>query len=351
MHVPDDVAGVTAAGGVRPAGIKEVAALAGVSLKTVTNVVHERPYVKQETRERVLAAIAELDYRPSRAGRQLQSGRSNLITLVVPRIDEPYLGALAHALITAATPRGYRLLIDETGGRVEQEHQAASGYPGHGIDGVIFSPFALNPDHLAARSHDFAMVMLGQFLPGSTADYVAIDNVASAHDAVSHLVGQGRQTVAFLGAQAGRPGALGEVRLNGCREALAAHGLGQPPDAVAPGVRFTREAGERGAEAVLDRVPSLDALVCASDLMAVGAIRALLRRGRRVPEDVAVLGWDNIVDGEYLTPSLTTVAPDLQALAERTLDALISRIEGNRDPGQAYVVPHRLIIRQSTGGS
>jgi DNA-binding LacI/PurR family transcriptional regulator len=341
---------VTAAGAPRPARIKDVAAMAGVSLKTVTNVVHERPYVKQETRDRVLAAIAQLDYRPSNAGRQLQSGRSHLITLVVPRIDEPYLGGLAHALITAATPRGYRLLIDETGGRVEQELEAASGYPGHGIDGVIFSPFALDPEHLAARSHDFAMVMLGQFLPESTADYVAIDNIASTHDAVRLLANQGRRTIGFLGSQPGRPGALGEVRRGGYADALAELGLRLPPGGTAPGARFTRESGEQGAEEVLERTPDLDALVCASDLMAIGAMRALRRRGVRVPDDVAVLGWDNIVDGEYVSPSLTTVAPDLPSLAGQTMDALVRRIEGDRTPGRQYVVPHRLVVRESTGG-
>lgn len=341
---------MTAVGGTRPAGIKDVAARAGVSLKTVTNVVHERPYVKQETRDRVLAAIAELDYRPSRAGRQLQSGRSHLVTLVVPRIDEPYLSSLAHALIAAATAAGYRLLVDETGGRPEQEHQAASGYPGHGIDGVIISPFALRPDQLAARSRDVAMVLLGQFLPDSTADYVAIDNVASTADAVRHLVDIGRRRIGYLGAEPGRAGALGEVRLGGYREALAAHGLVEPDGGIGRGRQFNREAGERAAEEVLARVPDLDALVCASDLMAIGAIRTLQRSGRRVPEDVAVLGWDDIVEGQYVTPSLTTVAPDLPALAQQTLDALIRRIEGDRSPGRAYVVPHRLVVRESTGG-
>ena len=92
----------------------------------------------------MLAAIEELDYRPSLAGRQLQSGRSNMITLAVPRIDEPYLGALAHQLIATAAPRGYTVVMDETGGRIDREEQAASGYPGHGIDGVIYSPLALN---------------------------------------------------------------------------------------------------------------------------------------------------------------------------------------------------------------
>lgn len=336
--------------GARPAGIKDVAALAGVSPKTVTNVVHERPYVKQATRERVLAAIEDLDYQPSRAGRQLQSGRSHLITLVVPRIDEPYLSSLAHALIAAATSVGYRLLIDETGGRAEQEHQAASGYPGHGIDGVIISPFALKPDQLAARSRDVAMVLLGQFLPDSTADYVAIDNRASAADAVGHLAARGRRRIGYLGAEPGRTGALGEVRLDGYRRALLEQGLAEPTGGVGPGLQFDRESGARGAAEVLARVPDLDGLVCASDLMAIGAVRALQQLGRRVPDDVAVLGWDDIAEDSYVTPTLTTIAADLPALAEQTLTALIRRIEGDRSPGQAYVVPHRLIARASTGG-
>lgn len=342
--------GVTTPRPLRPARIKDVAARAGVSLKTVTNVVHERPYVADETRERVQAAIDELGYQPSRAGRQLQSGRSHLLTLVVPRIDEPYLGALTHALITAATPRGYKLVVDETDGQSEREHPAASGYPGHGIDGVILSPFALDPEHLAARSRDFPMVLLGQYLENSTADYVAIDNLVSAGEAVRHLAERGRRRIGYIGAEPGRPGALGEVRLAGYRQGLAGSGLVEPADAVAPGGRFDRRDGAAGAGQLLDRTPGLDALVCASDLMAVGALRALRERGLRVPEDVAVLGWDNIADGEDITPTLTTVAPDLWALAEQTLDALISRIEGDRGPGRRYVVPHRLVVRGSTGG-
>ena len=104
-----------AADGVHRARLKDVAALAEVSLKTVTNVVHERPNVRDETRQRVLAAIATLDYRPSLAGRRLRGLRSNILTLAVPRVDEPYLGALAHAIVAAATVRGYTVLIDETG--------------------------------------------------------------------------------------------------------------------------------------------------------------------------------------------------------------------------------------------
>jgi LacI family repressor for deo operon, udp, cdd, tsx, nupC, and nupG len=334
----------------RPARIKDVAARAGVSLKTVTNVVHERPYVAAETRQRVLDAIAELDYRPSMAGRQLQSGRSNILTLAVPRIDEPYLGSLAHALIAAATPRGYTVLIDETGGRPEREHQASEGYPGHGIDGVIFSAIALDPGHLAAVSTRSPLVLLGERVPGSSADYVAIDNEQSAREVVSHLLGLGRRRIAFLGDQPGRPSTVGATRRRGFDRELDAAGERASPERVVGADRFTRDEGEELATALWRRDPSLDALVCASDLLAIGAMRGLRRLGVTVPDDVAVTGWDDTIDGRYGSPSLTTVATDLAVLAERTLDALSRRIEGDRSEGTTFVVPHEVVVRESSAG-
>ena len=336
---------------VKPAGIKDVAARAGVSLKTVTNVVHERPYVKAETRQRVLDAIAALDYRPSLAGRQLQSGRSNILTLAVPRIDEPYLGSLAHALIAAATPRGYTVLIDETGGRPERERQAAEGYPGHGIDGVIFSPLALEPEHLTAVSNRTPLVLLGEQLPDTPADYVAIDNEVSAREVVAHLVGSGRRRIAFLGGQPERPTAVGALRLRGYERGLADAGMEPRPDLVVRATRYTREEGFALARQTVERLPDVDAIVCASDLLAIGALRALQQAGARVPDDVAVTGWDDVVDGRYSTPSLTTVSPDLAALAEEALDALVRRIEGDRSVGRTFVVPHTLVVRESSAPS
>src|SRR3954453_20531096 len=119
----------------RPARLKDVAELAGVSLKTVTNVVHERRHVKAETRARVKAAIAELGYTPSLVGRQLQSGRSNIVALSVPRMDAPFLGALAPAVIMAGQRSGYTVFPDETGLSADHEWRAAAGYTRNSLDG------------------------------------------------------------------------------------------------------------------------------------------------------------------------------------------------------------------------
>lgn len=333
---------------IKPARIKDVAAQAGVSFKTVTNVVHGRRNVGAETRARVQAVIAELGYQPSLAGRRLQSGRSNMVTLAVPRIDEPFLGALAHAMIAAAKPLGFTVLIDETGGDAEHEALAASGYPGHGIDGVIFSPAAVDPRRFTVMSRATPMVMLGEYLPDSAADHVAIDDVASAGDVVAHLLASGRRRIAFLGYQPTNPAGIAGLRYRGYRQQMAAAGLRVEDRWVIPGPGFSREEGETQVRQAISHLGSVDALVCASDLLAIGAMRALRQHQIRVPDDVAVTGWDNTVDGAYHSPSLTSVAPALAELATLALSALIRRIEGDREPGTSYRVPHHLIVRESS---
>lgn len=336
---------------IKPARIKDVAAQAGVSLKTVTNVVHGRPNVGAKTRARVQAVIAELGYQPSLVGRQLQSGRSNMVTLAVPRIDEPFLGALAHAMIAVARPLGFTVLIDETGGDAEHEALAASGYPGHGIDGVIFSPAAVDPRRFAVMSQVTPMVLLGEYLADSAADHVAIDDVASAGDVVAHLLASGRRRIAFLGHQPTSPAGIAGLRYRGYRQQMAAAGLRVEDRWVIPGPRFSREEGETRVRQAISHLGSVDALVCASDLLAIGAMQALRQHQIRVPDDVAVTGWDNTVDGVYHSPSLTSVAPALAELATLALNALIRRMEGDRGPGTSYLVPHRLIVRESSAAS
>jgi LacI family transcriptional regulator, repressor for deo operon, udp, cdd, tsx, nupC, and nupG len=347
-----DTKGVRAGGPtlrvITPARIKDVAALAGVSMKTVTNVMHERPYVRGETRQRVLDAIEELDYRPSLAGRQLRGVRSNILTMAVPRVDEPYLGALSHAIISAATERGFTVLVDETGGRPAHEKEAVEGYPGHGIDGVIFSPLAADPEHLAATSTRRPLVLLGEPLANGSADYVAIDNTASARDVVRHLLERGRRRIGFLGAQPDRPSAVGELRRETYVEELARAGIQARRSWQIVTNDFSRDSGAELVRRMLRRRSGVDALICASDLLAIGALRSLRDAGVRVPNDVAVVGWDDIVDGRWSSPTLTTVSTDLAYLADQALDALIRRIDGDRSPGRTIVVPHRLISRGST---
>jgi DNA-binding LacI/PurR family transcriptional regulator len=335
---------------VRPPRIQDVAQRAGVSWKTVSNVLHGRSNVRPETRARVQAAIAELNYRPSLASRQLRMGRTHLLALAVPAISEPYFGELAHAMIEGAALSGYTVLIDETHGAAEQEGVVAEGFQVRLIDGIIFSPLSMTGAQIAARRDRTPMVLIGEHATSEDAglDLVTIDNVASAEEATRHLLQAGRRRIAFLGYQAWRPRGTGQLRLKGYEQALRSARLPVDRGLVLEADAFSREQGEARVTELLPRIREVDALVCANDLLAVGAIRALRRARVSVPDEVAVLGWDGTPDGAFTQPSLTTVAPDKQALARTAIDALLRRIEGDSSPPATHVVPHRLIVREST---
>lgn len=337
-------------------GIKDVAIAAGVSWKTVSNVVNGTGRVGDATRARVEEKIAELGYRPNLAGRQLRRGRTNTLALAVPWVHSPYFSLLAHIVIEVAGARGYRVLIEETRTDRDAELQVARGFEVHAIDGIIFSPLAIGPAEIAEVRGATPMVLLGERDdPGHdrrwSTDHVSIDNVRAARDVTEHLLATGRQRLAFVGAEPveDRSGAL---RLQGFREAHAVQGLEADPRWILPVPQFSRQAGVAAVEEVLPRIDQVDGLVCANDELALGALHALRRNGVRVPEDVAVTGWDNTEDGRFSNPSLTTVAPDLQSIAETAVDRVIAQVERRSDDGAGgdvdVVVPHRLLVRESS---
>jgi len=353
---PDGASGGGGGRGSGRVGIKDVAAAVGVSWKTVSNVVNGTGRVGDETRAKVEAMIVELGYRPNLAGRQLRQGRTKTLALAVPWAHSPYFSMLAHIVIEVAGARGYRVLIEETRTDREAELQVARGFRVQAIDGIIFSPLAIGPAEIAKVRGATPMVLLGERDdPGRdrrwSTDHVSIDNVRAAREVTEHLLTTGRRRLAFVGAEPvdDRTGAL---RLQGYREAHAAHGVDADPRWIVPVTQFSRPAGVEATERLLPRIDQVDGLVCANDELALGALYALRLNGIRVPEDVAVTGWDNIEDGRYSNPSLTTVAPDLQAIAETAVDRVIAQVEGDAggdgERDVDVVVAHRLLVRESS---
>lgn len=335
----------------RPARIKDVAAAAGVSFKTVSNVVHGRPNVGAETRQRVLAAIAELAYRPDPAGRQLRQGRTNMLTLVVPEITSPYFAQLSHLTIDAAREYGYSVFLEETGGDPQVEQDLLSTLAMRVFDGVIFSPLSASAESLSAFGRTVPSVFLGEHIDGAGLDHLAYDNVASVRDATRHLIDTGRRRIAFLGMQPGNPNHTGEYRLTGYRQALTEAGLPIARRMALRAVDYSREEGARRTAEALRSGLDFDGLICANDTLAIGAMYALRMGGRHVPSDVAVVGWDNIPEGRYSAPSLTTVAPDVGELARSAARTLIRRIEHPGASAERHIVGHRLLVRGSSAPS
>jgi len=333
--------------------MKEVAGRAGVSVKTVSNVVNGYLHVAPSTRARVQRAIDEMGYRPNLSARSLRSGRTGIIAVAVPRLDEPYFAELAAAVIAVADERGCTVLVDQTDGLLEREQLAVAGIRPDLIDGLILSPLALSGEDLLAPSGGAPpLVLLGERISDTSYDHVAIDNVAAARLATEHLLALGRTRVAAIGRMDAVTAQTSRLRHTGYRDALTADGLCVLPDHEQEVEGFTREAGARAADRLLDLPEVPDAVFCFSDVLALGALHALHRRGVRVPEDVAVIGVDDIAESRFSTPTLSTVAQDVDDIARLAVDALLHRLsDGADDPPREVTVPHRLHVRDSTAGA
>jgi DNA-binding LacI/PurR family transcriptional regulator len=328
--------------------LKDVAERAGVSVKTVSNVVNGYVHVRPDTRARVEEAIAELNYRPNLSARHLRKGRTGVIALAVPELDIPYFAELARHVVTAAAEYGWTVLIDQTGGRREPERVVASGITDHLIDGLIFSPLALTAEDLASLDGT-PMVLLGERVDHGPADRVVIDNVTAAREITEHLIQFGHRRIAAIGSQRTDEGASARLRLAGYVEALRAAGLPYDDALVAPATAWHRADGAAAMRGLLTTGVRPDAVFCFNDTLALGALRALHEAGLRVPEDVAVVGFDDIEDGRFSVPTLSTVAPDKERIARLAVELLADRLDGDRSaPARALKAPYHLELREST---
>lgn len=332
------------------ANLKQVAERAGVSVRTVSNVVSGFALVAPETRERVQRVLDELQYRPNAAARHLRGGRSGLVALVVPEIASPYFGELAGHLADRAEAHAWTLLVQQTGGDPARERELLDGVRGQTVDGLIMSPWALSPADLTRRPDSAPLVLLGEQDADGLLDHVAIDNVAAAAALTAHLIEGGRTRIAAIGLQPHLANGTAARRAEGYRQALAAAGLPHDPALEIAVERLHRADGAAAMGRLLDAGDPVDAVFCFSDQLALGALHAARERGRRVPADLAVAGFDDIEDGRYADPPLTTVAPDKAAIAEAALTCLDERLGRRDDPPAArrIVVPHHLEIRAST---
>jgi DNA-binding LacI/PurR family transcriptional regulator len=330
--------------------LKDVAAVAGVSVRTVSNVVNRFPHVAPDTRARVEKALEELNYRPNLAARNLRRGRSGLIGLVVPEIDSPYFSELAARLVLAAEKRSWTVLVDQTGGDPARERGFLEGAAAGFVDGLVFSPWGLGAVDLRRSAEDIPLVLLGERANDGVADHIAIDNVAAAREATDHLIALGRRRIAAIGLQPHLTNETARLRLEGYRASLAAAGHARKETLEIEVAALHRADGAAAMRALLALPEPPDAVFCFNDQLALGAMRSAHDAGLDVPRDVAIVGFDDIEDGRYSRPSLTTIAPDKWAIAVRALELLGERLDGDRfASARDVVVPHNLIVRESSG--
>ncbi|WP_322787770.1 LacI family DNA-binding transcriptional regulator [Hamadaea tsunoensis] len=331
--------------------LKDIAKHAGVSLATVSNVVNGYRPVGEATRERVQQAIDELGYTPNLSARHLRRGRTGVIALAIPELNNPYFAELAGFAIREARNLGYTLLIDYTDGDRDTELTLAEGFREQIIDGIILSPVQITRGDILGRSSDLPLVLIGESVFDVPHDHIAIDNLAASHAAVQHLVSLDRRRIAFVGAHEDVNRQPAHLRLSGYREALATAGLPVDPSLVATATQFGRADGLTAMRTLLALPEPPDAVFAYNDLIAIGAMRAITEAGLRIPEDVAVIGFDDVEEGRFSNPTLTTIAPDKEHIGRLAVRSLVDRVEGKAvDAPRDVASPFRLVTRESTLG-
>lgn len=338
--------------------IQDVARAAGVSPMTVSNVLNHRGSVRAANRERVLAAISALDYQVNVAARNLRSGRTGTIGLAVPELDLPYTGQLAARIVRAGRRHGLRVVIEETGASKYREIDAIAQSRLRMYDGLIISAVGIGVADLEHLPLTGPVVLLGERIAGSMVDHVGMPNVEGARAVVEHLVRTGRRNIAVVGAPIGfhlDPHRVeleaARLRIRGYHEALAGAGIRPDPALIIETDEWSLAGGAAGAATLFGRGIPYDAVFCLTDSVALGALRQLADAGVRVPQDVAVVGFDNIVEAEYCVPRLTTVAPDHEQIAETALQLLVERIARGDEvgPGRDVTSSFRVVERESSG--
>lgn len=309
------------------ATLHDVARLAGVSIKTVSNVVNDYPHIRPATRERVELAIAELGYTPNLTARSLRSGRTGAIALAVPELGLSYFAELAAAVIAAAEAAGLVVLVEQTGGDRDRELELLRSPRLKLTDGLIFSALGMGEADVAALDVPYPLVLLGERIFGGPCDHVTMRNVEAARAATEYLIASGRRRIAVVGAHEGEVIGSAGLRLRGYREALEAHGLPFDESIIGFTTLWHRANGARSMRELLDRDASFDAVFGLNDTLALGAMRALQESGLRVPDDVAVVGFDDLDEAQFSIPALTTVDPGQGWIARTAVQTLLERID------------------------
>lgn len=329
------------------ATVKDVARRAGVSPKTVSNVMNGIVPVSGPTRLRVEQAMAELDYVPNLSARGLRNGRSGVIGLALPDLATPFSAEIAQSIVEIAHEQGFSVQIEETGSDPQREQELMTRARANLIDGLILNPVVLDESAVKVGIALPPVVLLGE-VSQQLADRVFVDSFAAARDMTLALASSGRRRIAVLGTTQGRGSAAALQRTQGYEAALDSLGIPRDESLMIPCEKWTPATAAKALGAYLEANPVPEALFCFTDSMAIGALNVLWKRGLRVPEDIAVAGFDDIADGRYAVPSLTTVSFDKRTIASEALRLLTERMADRGSAQRVVSVEYTIVDRDST---
>ena len=334
--------------------LKDIAADVGVSTITVSKVLRNKPDVGEETRQRILQRVKELNYRPNLLARGLASGRSHTVGLIVPDLVHTFFAELAKGLKAGLRARGYQLILASAEEEPELEREEIDTLLARGVDALVVASCqtdAAGLRHLVEATVPY--ILLDRRLPDLPSHFVGSDDIAAGALATEHLLSLGRRRIAHIGAEGV---STGVDRLRGYREALEHAGIAFQPERVRT-ISRTEEAGDAAGFTAMHELLQVsgtpDAVFCYNDLAAVGAIRCVLAAGLRVPQDVAVIGCGNLRLARYLEVPLSSIdqaASDVGEQAAKLTAALMAKDAPAKRRQTIRVQPH-VVARASTIGN
>ncbi|HEX4248408.1 MAG TPA: LacI family DNA-binding transcriptional regulator, partial [Pseudonocardia sp.] len=307
------------------ATIKDVAARAGVSPTTVSHVLSGQRPVSVETSARVRQAVAETGYRPAAIARSMRTRRTETVALIVPDIANPFYPTVARGLHDALDGHGYRTLIGSTDGRRDAELGFLEDVVSRSVDGIMLFGHSLDAEDLRTVVGGRVPIVLSSDLGAGEHDRVVVDDVEGAEAATAHLLASGVTDIAFVSGPKGL--GPGDWRLSGYLRALGAAGLAAAEDRIVRG-DYTVESGRAAVGRLLAGGAPPRAVICANDLMAIGALTAAHDAGVAVPGELAVIGFDNIDAAGLVRPALTTVELPAYEIGRRSGELLLARMSG-----------------------
>lgn len=329
-----------------PTTIKDVAQKAGVSSATVSRVLSGKPHVRSVLMKRVMAAAEELGYRPSRVARSLREKRSWIIGLIISDIMNPFFTSLVRAVEDVALKRGYTVFLCNSDEDIDKENEYLAVLEDERIAGLLITPTLEQGCRCRNLSQiGIPVVAFDRRMTDMDVDTVIVDNVSGAYEAVCHLIDQGHTRIAAATATADKT--TGRERLEGFRRALQDHEIKVDEAMIFTGIP-KKETGRDIARKILQCNPGPSAIFCGNNLISMGLLGYLQEAGCRIPEDIALVSFDDMDWYTLTRPTITAVRQPVYELGKTAAEMLFERIEGSNEPSRVVVLNPTLVIRDSS---
>jgi DNA-binding LacI/PurR family transcriptional regulator len=330
---------------VKPASIKDVARLAGVAHSTVSRALRNSPLVNRETTETIQRIASEMGYRTSAAARSLVTRRSDTIGVVVTNIADPFIAGVVSGIEETADLHELSVFLANSNAEPEREVRVARKFEERRVDGIIVTASRVGAQYVPLLTHmQVPIVLLNNQHPSQFAHSVMIANVQASLDVTSHLIQLGHRRIAYLGDRQGYQSDA--ERYAGYRQALEERGLPLDPQLTVHG-----DGKPEGAEAAVGELLSLPepptAIFCYNDMSALGAMRRIREHGLRIPDDISIVGFDDLYISQYLDPPLTTVRQPMRQMGRMAMETLLQIFAG-ADSEHDIRLPGELVVRRST---